>query len=369
MSTVSHTAMLHQLPPQLFLMIAPLLDIESRKNVSSVSKYCRNMMVEKLFVHVHLAGHVDPICDTIHEFISGQRSFNFKDIRRCVREATITIAPLRIAEADEWVASIENSRRGRPKNNHDELPGRIVSCVLAMNDLHALALNLGGVTRAMEPRIIAAIQQKRKWKIASLRLFAPHSNLPKTILMRCQKNTLESLHVYTGVSSPAIDTAAEYHPGLKRLHLSILANTGPMIASMDSANLKSLSTKFPDMEWLALDEKWGLQTFNLGGYSAVRFRKVQAGLVRGLLTFKKLKRFAFTVFEEGLGRKLVENNDSHHGEPEQLTFLEQKRWYTKVICELAGDCPNLEEICVMAEFPEFYRGTRGRKGQAMVARR
>ncbi|KAL6413683.1 hypothetical protein AUP68_03208 [Ilyonectria robusta] len=140
-----------------------------------------------------------------------------------------------------------------------------------MNDLHTLSLNLGGVTRALEPHIIDAIHKDRKWNIASLRFFAPYSNIPKTILEHCQNNTLESLHVYTGESSSEIVTAAEYHPSLKRLHLSVLPNTGTMIASMDFARLKSLSTKFQDLEWLALDEKWSLQRFTPGGYSAVQF--------------------------------------------------------------------------------------------------
>ncbi|KAH6990725.1 hypothetical protein BKA56DRAFT_705105 [Ilyonectria sp. MPI-CAGE-AT-0026] len=327
------------------------------------------MMVDRLFAHIHLAGHVDTIRDTLHEFISGQRFFNIKDVRQCVREATITIAPPRIAEADEWVASIENSRRGRPRSNHDELARNLVSCVLAMNDLHTLSLNLGGVTRALEPHIIDAIHKDRKWNIASLRFFAPYSNIPKTILEHYQNNTLESLHVYTGESSSEIETAAEYHPGLKRLHLSVLPNTGTMIASMDFARWKSLSTKFLDLEWLALDEKLSLQRYTPGGYSAVQFRKEQRGLARGLLRLKKLKRVAFTVHKEGFERKLIENNDRHHGEPEQLTPFEQNRWYRKVICKLAGDCPNLEEICVMVEFPEFYRETRGQDGQAMVVRR
>lgn len=64
-----------------------------------------------------------------------------------------------IAETDEWVASIENSRSWVPSNNHDELCSNLVSCVLAMDNLHTLALNLGGVTRAVEPLIIAAIHK------------------------------------------------------------------------------------------------------------------------------------------------------------------------------------------------------------------
>lgn len=173
-----------------------------------------------------------------------------------------------------------------------------------MNDLHTLSLNLGGVTRALEPHIIDAIHKDRKWNIASLRFFAPYRNIPKTILEHCQNNTLESLHVYTGESSSEIVTAAEYHPSLKRLHLSVLPNTGTMIASMgfakyhpglkrlhlsvppntgtmiasmDFARLKSLSTKFPDLEWLALDEKWSLQRFTPGGYSAVQFVSIIKG--------------------------------------------------------------------------------------------
>lgn len=90
--------------------------------------------------------------------------------------------------------------------------------------------------------------------------------------------------------------------------------------------------------------------------------------MRGLLRFTKLKRVAFTVFKEGLGRKLIEGDDNHNGQPEELTIIELDRWCSKVICELAIACPNLEEICVMVEFPEFYRGTRGREGQAMVVR-
>lgn len=82
-----------------------------------------------------------------------------------------------------------------------------------------------------------------------------------------------------------------------------------------------------------------------------------------------LKRVAFTVYREGLGRKLIENNDRHHGRPEYLTPLEQTRWYKKVICKLADDCPNLEEIFIMLKFPEFYRGIRGQNGQGMVFRR
>ncbi|KAK0655871.1 hypothetical protein B0T16DRAFT_397964 [Cercophora newfieldiana] len=130
----------------------------------------------------------------------------------------------------------------------------------------------------------------------------------------------------------------------------------------DAAALRVVHRDFPWLEWLTFrDNNTVTSDFNNCKQQVVRKDEFTAQLAAArtvLKVMRRLKRFAFVIRKLAAIKGGLFSGASDH--------REVREWYTEQVQDFGTDLPDLENICILTDWPVYYEGTGSARGERLT---
>lgn len=255
----------------------------------------------------------------------------------------------------------------------------IIKCLSLMTEVRDLTLDLNRLTLDQQMQFSTFLGVMEEWNITRLRLVGgKRACLADVLIDHCNTDGLEVLdfHANDGLSDQSYAAAAN-HKGIKRP--SITSHMMPLEPTLGHCLVGRVAVDFPKLEWLIISEPAGLDmspTYNSLISPNMSHLRLLTDAIQEL---PKLERFAFelqtsTVVEllrsDQEARKLVRSRPAgglpttEHAARNNRAFLD--RWHIRLLSYLSERLPDILIICILADFPRYYLGSRAIPGDPMV---
>ncbi|EEU35030.1 uncharacterized protein NECHADRAFT_78568 [Fusarium vanettenii 77-13-4] len=333
------------LPYDVHTIISGLVDATSRLSFVSCSKRARLLWMHAVFKKIRLEGTQTELVDDLMLYLA-DRSTLVDHLRHGLKSLTIIVhvTPVYMRpHGVTWENLLDLPRKHRYKEY--DLPGLIWD-VLALNLTDFNSFQRWLFTEDLYPW--GGFPKVKHLRVVGLPMLA------STVICRCTtKGGLDSLHLYSGISSESVQIASRCQQSLKRLSLLIDTNVNVtdlptehldrVNPTMRPALLMDIARHFPTLEWLVLGPSCINAPRPFNTQSEHRFFEKHARLfLLAIKSFPTLKRIAFALPDAQIGNRIVRG--IYDGSEPIVTSDERDNWSKNLIDCFMKDGLQLQQV-------------------------